>query len=354
MDNASNEDGFVIERSDDLGATWNPVGAPTAADVTAFSDTTVAAVSTYQYRVYAFNATGNSAPSNVAEVTTPDVPPAAPSDLADNRLSRQRRSTWPGRTTLATKTGLSSSAAAMPVQRGARSVKPLPVSLHSATPPLYPAAATCTGCTPSMPMATRRQPSVPRSTFQTSYLLIPQTWSPPRSPRRRSIWPGRINPITKTGSELNAATMAVRPGTQVGSTAANVAIFSDTGLTPATSYMYRVYAFNTVGDSANPAGPIAVTTTTGLPPAAPSNPVVTNQTQSSLTLGWMDNSGNEAGLHRPDRDGQELHPEFQVRQCRCRCNLVPVHPAGPEHQVLLAGASFQRCRSFSMVCRNFR
>ena len=38
MDNASNEDGFTIERSDDLGATWNPVGS-TLADVTTFSDT---------------------------------------------------------------------------------------------------------------------------------------------------------------------------------------------------------------------------------------------------------------------------------------------------------------------------
>jgi titin len=82
---------------------------------------------------------------------------------------------------------------------------------------------------------------------------------------------------------------------QVGQTAANVTTFNNTGLTPATGYMYRVYAFNAVGDSANPAGPIAVTTTTGTPPAAPSN-LVSAPTQSSLTLSWTDNSGNEDGF----------------------------------------------------------
>ncbi len=82
-DNATNEDGFTIERSDDLGATWTQVGQ-TAADVVTFSDTTVAPVSTYQYRVSAFNLNGNSQPSNVAEVTTPDVPPTAPSNSDDN------------------------------------------------------------------------------------------------------------------------------------------------------------------------------------------------------------------------------------------------------------------------------
>jgi hypothetical protein len=57
-----------------------------------------------------------------------------------------------------------------------------------------------------------------------------------------------------------------------------------------------VYAFNTAGDSANPAGPISVTTTSGTPPAAPSNLLITNSTASSLTLTWMDNSGNEDGF----------------------------------------------------------
>ncbi|MFL7793680.1 MAG: fibronectin type III domain-containing protein, partial [Anaerolineae bacterium] len=80
-DNAINEDGFVVERSDDLGVTWNQIGLPTAADVTTFSDTSVLPLSTYQCQVYASNASGNSAPSNVLDVSTPDVPPAAPSNL---------------------------------------------------------------------------------------------------------------------------------------------------------------------------------------------------------------------------------------------------------------------------------
>ena len=84
---------------------------------------------------------------------------------------------------------------------------------------------------------------------------------------------------------------------EVGTTAADVATFSDAGLTPGTAYMYRVYAFNlAVGDSANPTNMLDVTTTTGTPPAAPSNLLVTNRTQSSLTVTWVDNSGNEDGF----------------------------------------------------------
>jgi predicted phage tail protein len=85
------------------------------------------------------------------------------------------------------------------------------------------------------------------------------------------------------------------PWTEVGQTTANVTTFSDIGLAPASNYSYRVYAFNGIGDSANPAGPIAVTTTTGTPPAAPSN-LLSTPTQSSLTLSWTDNSDNEDGF----------------------------------------------------------
>src|SRR5262249_4273367 len=81
QDNASNEDSFRIERSLD-GVTWGLVGT-TGAGVTAFSDTTVSASTTYRYRVQATNAGGGSPYSNVAGTTTPGAPaaPAAPSGL---------------------------------------------------------------------------------------------------------------------------------------------------------------------------------------------------------------------------------------------------------------------------------
>ncbi|HWC76047.1 MAG TPA: fibronectin type III domain-containing protein, partial [Blastocatellia bacterium] len=72
-DNSSNELGFRIERSLD-GFAFNEI-ATTEPNAEVFNDTTVAANTTYFYRVLAFNNFGNSAPSNVAGATTPEPPP---------------------------------------------------------------------------------------------------------------------------------------------------------------------------------------------------------------------------------------------------------------------------------------
>ncbi len=74
-DNSTNEDGFKVERKTGQAGTFAEVGQ-TAADVTTFADT-IADAETYCYRVSAFNAAGNSPPSNEAcatTLTTPAVP----------------------------------------------------------------------------------------------------------------------------------------------------------------------------------------------------------------------------------------------------------------------------------------
>lgn len=72
------ESGYRIEVSLDGGATWNQAGTQ-GADVTTFSDTGLAPATTYWYRVIAFNAAGDSAPSEPVSTTT-DVDPTTPSD----------------------------------------------------------------------------------------------------------------------------------------------------------------------------------------------------------------------------------------------------------------------------------
>src|SRR5205823_5108210 len=78
-DNASNEDGFKLYESSD-GVHYNWVAA-VGANATAYTWTGASPGSTYSFRVTAYNAAGESAPSNTATVTTP-APPAAPSNLA--------------------------------------------------------------------------------------------------------------------------------------------------------------------------------------------------------------------------------------------------------------------------------
>ena len=67
-DNANNETGFQIQRSTN-GVNFTLI-ATLGANVTTYTDNGLTAATTYYYRVRAFNASGNSAASNVASATT--------------------------------------------------------------------------------------------------------------------------------------------------------------------------------------------------------------------------------------------------------------------------------------------
>jgi hypothetical protein len=67
-DASTDETAFAIERSLD-GTTWGEV-ATVAANTTAYSDQGLSKLTTYSYRVKSRNASGDSAPSNVASATT--------------------------------------------------------------------------------------------------------------------------------------------------------------------------------------------------------------------------------------------------------------------------------------------
>ena len=82
-DNANNETGFRVERAPVVGGVTGAFAAIGAVgvDVRTYSDVTVAAGSTYAYRVIAVNASGDSAPSNVVTLSTAVTIPAAPTNL---------------------------------------------------------------------------------------------------------------------------------------------------------------------------------------------------------------------------------------------------------------------------------
>lgn len=77
-DNSGDEEGFKIERSV-AGGGFSEI-ASVGAGVTSFSDTSVAANTTYTYQVRSWSAAGSSAPSPPFTVTTPPVgsPPGSP------------------------------------------------------------------------------------------------------------------------------------------------------------------------------------------------------------------------------------------------------------------------------------
>ena len=99
-DNATNESGFVIERSTDGGPFIQIATAPArnnTGNVT-FTDTTVrgaTATATYTYQVAAVNPVGPSAFSNTAVITVPLAsPPAAPTSLAAALTGPQISLSW--------------------------------------------------------------------------------------------------------------------------------------------------------------------------------------------------------------------------------------------------------------------
>jgi predicted phage tail protein len=75
---------------------------------------------------------------------------------------------------------------------------------------------------------------------------------------------------------------------------ANALSYSNTGLTASTTYVYRLRATNTGGDSAY-SNEVSVTTLTS-PPTAPSNLNATAVSSTQINLAWKDNSSNETGF----------------------------------------------------------
>ncbi|GIW53238.1 MAG: hypothetical protein KatS3mg081_2593 [Gemmatimonadales bacterium] len=69
-DNSSNESGFKVERCAGVACADFGQIAVTGADVTSFSDASLAAATSYSYRIRAYNAAGNSEYSNIASATT--------------------------------------------------------------------------------------------------------------------------------------------------------------------------------------------------------------------------------------------------------------------------------------------
>jgi hypothetical protein len=70
-DNSSDEDGFQIQRSL-TGVTWSPLTS-VAANTTSYANTGLTPLTTYYYRVRAYNDDGESDYSNVASATTPRI-----------------------------------------------------------------------------------------------------------------------------------------------------------------------------------------------------------------------------------------------------------------------------------------
>lgn len=86
QDNSNNEDGFLIDRS--VGNTESFTSLPAVGpNITVYTDTALSEVTTYYYRIRAFNANGYSMYSNIVSATTTVRPPNWTLKLSNNKPS---------------------------------------------------------------------------------------------------------------------------------------------------------------------------------------------------------------------------------------------------------------------------
>jgi hypothetical protein len=105
------------------------------------------------------------------------------------------------------------------------------------------------------------------------------------------------NSDNESGFRVERATAATGPFTLAGTAPEDSTSYTDTGLSPSTTYFYRVLAYNSAGTAealtqANASTSAAPT----IPPTAPNTLTATASGGTQITLGWRDNSTDETGF----------------------------------------------------------
>ncbi|WP_193378525.1 fibronectin type III domain-containing protein, partial [Singulisphaera acidiphila] len=294
--NTTGELGTKIERSTD-GVNFTLVGTVSSPGATSYSDSTVAAGTTYSYRVWTYTSTISSGYSNTETVITLAVMP--PASLSGTVVSSSRIDlAWIDYST--NETGFK-------VERSTDGVNFTEVGIAPASPGSgYAVSYQATGLAAGTIyfFRVRAYNALGNSTY--SNVLTQRAGTPPAAPTNLTATPSsetRINlawtdlSTNEQGFKIERSTDGVN-FTQIATVGANQTAYPvTTGLTPGTTYSFRVRAYN--GDDSAYSNTISSTTfATTLPtaPTAPANLTVTANSSSQLALTWLDTSDNEQGF----------------------------------------------------------
>lgn len=243
-DNSRNETGFEVERSVD-GSNFSKI-ADLGANVTSYENSGLSTLTKYWYRLRARNTIGYSPYSNIAEATTFDVPPIAPSSLtATMTSSSQIDLSWKDNSANETAFEIERSTDGTNFDK-AGEVGPNITTYQS------------TGLVPATKYwyRVRAKNSVNPSTYSnaadaTTRDVIPNA---PETLSATAVSFQEIN-LTwadKSGNEAGFDIERSTDGTnfsKVAGVAANVTTYQNTGLNQLTQYFFRVKAINAIGSS---------------------------------------------------------------------------------------------------------
>ncbi len=295
-DNSDNEAGFRVERWN--GSAFAPI-ATVGANVITYSNTGLTGATTYRYRVIAFNAGGDSAPSNTAEATTLPNPPAAPSNLVATALSQTEiRLTWNENASNEDAIEVWRSTGgpfALHAGLGPNQTSYLDQNLTANTLYVYQARAVNQGGNSAF-------------SNQAGATTLPNPPAAPSGLTATAVSGSQIN-LAWGDNSTNEVEFVLEVSSDGGTTfaflatrAENTTTYSHTGLTPETTRHYRVKARNAGGDSGY--SNIAFATTPQVPPAAPTNLTATALSSSEIRLSWNDVS-SEQGYRIERRQGND-------------------------------------------------